>query len=398
MGPSGHWHIVPCDEEDRGDRARGRGRLQVKVAFDHQTFSLQRYGGVSRYFFELASRLPAHGVSEVSVVAPLYINNYLATDSGRRLTRGRYLERINADGLSGLVPGVLLAANRIAAPLAWRGPKPDIVHETFFADKPVGKGRRRVVTVYDMIHELFAEETLGARKVSRAKRAAVERADHVICISENTRQDLVRLHGIDPARTSVVHLGYSLTAEANSAQPDTAGGRPTLLYVGSRTGYKNFTSLLQAYGSSPVLREFELIAFGGHPLLPDERKEIERLGIADRVRFESGSDRELAARYREASAFVFPSKYEGFGIPPLEAMSHGCPVVCSNAGSIPEVVGDAGAYFDPNNPEELRSALEGVATSEALQADLRARGHARLHEFSWDKCAAATAAIYREII
>jgi glycosyltransferase involved in cell wall biosynthesis len=372
--------------------------VPVKVAFDHQAFSLQRYGGVSRYFFELASRLSAHGVSEVSIVAPLYINSYLSADPGRRITRGRYMPPVTTEGLSGVVPGVVLLANRVAAPWAWRGAKPDLIHETFFADKPVGKARRRVVTVYDMIHELFADESLGARKVSRAKRAAVERADHVICISENTRRDLVRLYGIDPARTSVVHLGYSLTAEANAPKADSSEGRPTLLYVGGRTGYKNFGALLQAYGSSPVLREFELIAFGGHPLLPDERKEIERLGITDRVQFESGSDRELAARYRAASAFIFPSKYEGFGIPPLEAMSYGCPVVCSNAGSIPEVVGDAGVYFDPNDPEDLRTALEHVATTEALQADLRTRGYARIKTFSWDKCAAATARIYREII
>jgi glycosyltransferase involved in cell wall biosynthesis len=370
----------------------------VKVAFDHQTFSLQRYGGISRYFFELANRLPAHGVSELFIVAPLYINNYLAADSGRGFTRGRYVPPFTAEGLSGLVPGVLSLANQLAAPLAWRGANPDIIHETFFADNPVGKARRRVVTVHDMIHELFAKETLGARKVSRAKRAAVERADHVICVSENTRRDLVRLLGIDPARTSVVHLGCSLTAQADPVDAGGGAGRPTLLYVGSRTGYKNFATLLRAYGSSPVLREFDLIAFGGHPELPDERKEIERLGIGERVRFESGSDAELAARYRAASAFVFPSKYEGFGIPPLEAMSHGCPVVCSNAGSIPEVVGDAGVYFDANDPEELRTALERVATSEALQADLRARGYARINEFSWDKCAAATARIYRAII
>lgn len=370
----------------------------MKVAFDHQIFSFQRYGGVSRYFFELASRLPAHGVSEVSIVAPLYVNNYLAADSGRRFTRGRYVPPYGAEGASGVVPGVVLLANRLAAPLAWRGANPDIIHETYYAPKPVGKARCRVVTVYDMTHELFAEETLGARQTTRAKRAAVKRADHVICISENTRRDLVRLYGIDPARTSVVHLGFSLTVEPKSLKVDSGEHRPTLLYVGNRTGYKNFETLLQAYGSSPILREFELIAFGGLPLLPGERKEISRLGITDWVRFESGSDRELAARYRAAAAFVYPSKYEGFGIPPLEAMSHGCPVVCSNAGSIPEVVGDAGVYFDPNNAEELRTALERVATTEALQADLRARGYARITAFSWDKCAAATAQIYREII
>jgi glycosyltransferase involved in cell wall biosynthesis len=364
----------------------------MKVAFDDQIFSFQRYGGVSRYFFELASRLPAHGVSEVSVVAPLYVNNYLAGDAARRFVHGRYVPYS-----FGGIP-VVPVVNRFAAPLAWRGANPDIVHETYFAIKPIGRARRRVVTVYDMIHELFANQFPDAAQVTAAKRAAVNRADHVICISENTQRDLVRLFGIDPARTSVVHLGYSLTIETNAANVQSGGCRPSLLYVGNRGGYKNFRTLLQAYGSSPILREFELIAFGGHRLLPGERKEITRLGITDRVRFESGSDRELAACYRAAAAFIYPSKYEGFGISPLEAMSHGCPVVCSNAGPIPEVVGDAGAYFDPNNAEELRAALERVATTEAVQADLRARGYRRITAFTWDKCAAETARIYREIM
>jgi glycosyltransferase involved in cell wall biosynthesis len=366
--------------------------VRVKVAFDDRIFSSQRYGGISRYFFELASRLPAHGVSEVSIVAPFYVNNYLAADSAGRFTRGRYVPYT-----FGGIP-VAQVVNRFAAPMAWRGANPDIVHETYFATKPVGKARRRVVTVYDMIHELFSEEFPDATRVIASKRAAVNRADHIICISENTRRDLVRRYGIDPARTSVVHLGYSMLVEENAAKVESGGRRPSLLYVGNRMGYKNFRTLLQAYGNSPILREFELVAFGGHPLGRDEQKEISRLGITDRVRFESGSDRELAARYEAATAFIYPSKYEGFGIPPLEAMSHGCPVVCSNAGSIPEVVGDAAVYFDPNNLEDLRMAVERVATTEGLQADLRARGYAHIAAFSWDNCAAATAQIYREII
>jgi glycosyltransferase involved in cell wall biosynthesis len=382
----------------------------VKVAFDHQIFSSQRYGGISRYFFELASRLPAHGASEVSVVAPLYVNNYLACDSARRFARGRYMSHRSAgspvvDVVNWLAAPMALrgtnpvdVVNRFAAPLAWRGTNPDIVHETYFAIKPVGKGRRRVVTVHDMIHDLFSDQFPDAAHVIAAKRAAVDRADHVICVSENTQRDLVRLYGIDPIRTSVVHLGYSMTTEADAAQEDSAERRPFLLYVGNRRGYKNFSTLLQAYASSPLLREFELIAFGGHVLLPDEHDEIRQLGITDRVRFTTGSDQALAAHYRAAAAFIFPSMYEGFGLPPLEAMSHGCPVVCSNGGSIPEVVGDAGVYFDPNSAEELRVALEGVVTTDELPADLRARGYARIAAFSWDKCAAGTAQIYRQII
>lgn len=356
----------------------------MKVAFDHHIFSMQRYGGVSRYVVELANRLPDHGVSEVSVVAPLHINNYLADAGHGKYVRSEF----------GGIPLAVGLTNRFAAPLAWRGVNPDIVHETFFSTKPFGKARRRVVTVYDMVHELFMPE---AKFAIAAKRAAVNRADHIICISENTRQDVARLYNVDPSRASVVHLGYSLTAEADPAAADRRGHKPSLLYVGHRTGYKNFKTLLQAFGTSAILQEFELIAFGGFPVQRDEQEQISRLGITDRVRFTSGSDRELAAHYRTAAAFIYPSKYEGFGIPPLEAMSHGCPVICSNAGSIPEVVADAGAYFDPNNPEELRTALESVATNETLQADLRARGYARIAAFSWDKCAAETARIYREI-
>jgi glycosyltransferase involved in cell wall biosynthesis len=366
------------------------GSAPVKVAFDHQIFSFQRYGGVSRYIFELARRLPAHGV-EASVVAPLHVNNYLAAESARHFTAGRYVPYTVKD-----ISRVIGAANRFAAPMALRKANPDVVHETYYALKPIGPARHRVVTVHDMIHELFSEEFPDAAQVTAAKRAAVDRADHVICISENTRRDLVRLFCVDPARTSVVHLGYSVDAVAPAEEQHE--GRPSLLYVGKRGGYKNFKTLLQAFGSSPTLRQFDLIAFGGQRFGPHEQDEIDRLGIADRVRFASGTDSELAACYRAATAFIYPSIYEGFGIPPLEAMSYGCPVVCSDGGSIPEVVGDAGAYFDPNSVEDLRTTLERVATTPSLQADLRARGDARLAAFSWDDCAAATARIYRDVM
>lgn len=367
--------------------------MPLKVAFDHQIFSMQRYGGVSRYFVELASRLPSDIVSEVSVVAPVYINNYLMVDSARSFTRGRHIP-FDSQGVqraAGLV-------NRLAAPLAWSNVNADVIHETYYSLNPIGRARRRVVTVYDMIHELFVPE---AKHAVAAKRAAINRADHIICISETTRRDLARLYDIDPARTSVVHLGYSLTSpmsEISNQEVPTRGQRRSLLYVGNRSGYKNFGTLLKAFSSSPILREFNLIAFGGSPRLPDEWEEIKRLGVTDRVRFESGSDRDLAAHYRAAAAFVYPSMYEGFGIPPLEAMSHGCPVVCSNAGAIPEIVGDAGVYFDPNNVDELRSTLESVATTEEMQTNLRVRGYQRISAFSWDRCAEATAKIYREIL
>ncbi|BBX17984.1 hypothetical protein MDUV_28440 [Mycolicibacterium duvalii] len=353
---------------------------------------MQRYGGISRYFFELTSRLSSNEVADVSIVSPLYINNYLKSEPPYSFVRGRYVPYDFAG-----VRHMVGLANRFAAPFAWSNMDADIVHETYFTMLPVGKGGRRVVTVYDMIHELFAPKVKRLR-MGITKRAAIDRADHIICISETTRRDLIRLYEIDPARTSVVHLGYSLTSASGGAEVQRTKNRPSLLYVGNRGGYKNFRTLLAAFSKSQLLREFELVAFGGPPFAASEHKEIERLGLTGRVRYKSGSDAALAECYRTAVAFVYPSMYEGFGIPPLEAMSHGCPVVCSNAGAIPEVVSDAGVYFDPENAEELCGTLERVAADDGLQTDLRARGYERTTAFSWARCAEDTARIYRKIV
>jgi glycosyltransferase involved in cell wall biosynthesis len=367
----------------------------MKVAFDHQIFVLQRYGGVSRYFVELASRLPMDSVSEVAVVAPVHVNYYLSQLRTQRFARGRYIP-FSFRGQTRVVS----ALARMLAPAAWRGYEPDIVHETYFSNTPIGRGRRRVVTVYDMIYELFPSEFPDAAPFVAAKRSAIRRADHVICISESTRKDLLRLYDVDPGSTSVIHLGHSLLRDGSAVEePRPARGKPSILYVGNRGGYKNFRRLLRAYASSTLLRnDFELVAFGGAPFSSEELAEIESLGVASSVVRRAGADEALAASYRAATAFVFPSVYEGFGIPLLEAMHHGCPVVSSNRGPMAEVAGDASLYFDPENVEAMTVAIEKVVTSPSTQAELRARGYSRVGAFSWDRCATATAEVYKAVL
>jgi glycosyltransferase involved in cell wall biosynthesis len=364
----------------------------VRIAFDHQVFAQQRFGGISRYFVELAARLPAHGEIEVAVIAPFHQNEYLraAAIPGKRtwckLTPGRIG-----------IKRALRWGNRLALPLAWRGQRFDILHETFFSRQCYGQTRVRVLTMYDMIHELFPAELVRTDEIAAAKRAAVTRADHIICISRTTQRDLIRLLSVDPAKTSVIHLGHSLGATAHSpSQPD---GPPILLYVGDRASYTNFGAAAEAFARSPRLRrELQLVAFGGRPFSARERQSLAALGIADRVRHESGSDEQLAARYRQARLLVCPSTYEGFGLPPLEALSLGCPVACSDRGSIPEVVGDAGEYFNPDDSDAMSAALERVAFDEARRRQLVALGRARAAQFTWEKCAAETAATYRQLL
>jgi glycosyltransferase involved in cell wall biosynthesis len=375
----------------------------VRIAYDHQVFAQQRFGGISRYFVELAANLLAEGEHDVRVIAPFYQNDYLADPRIAHCVTGMHLRRTRLISMR----RALRWGNRLALPWAWRGVHPDIIHETYFAHSVYGRARVRVLTVYDMIHELYPQALAQVAALTAAKRAAVARADHVICISECTRRDLVRLFGVPEERTSVVHLGHSLTVEAspgaNAARAGRAGtladGTPFALYVGDREAYKNFAGFLQAWARVPRLRsQLRIVAFGGRPLTASEQRLIADLGLGQHVTQVSGDDELLAAHYRSARLFVCPSRYEGFGLPPLEAMAFGCPVACSRGGSIPEVVGDAGEYFDADDTDAMSAALDRVAHDDSRRAELIALGRTQAARFTWARCAAQTAEVYRRLV
>jgi glycosyltransferase involved in cell wall biosynthesis len=372
----------------------------MKIAYDSQIFCAQTYGGVSRYFCEIASRLAMEAGVEVSIAAPMHINAYLehvppGIVSGFRAPR---VDHFKSD-----FPRLALrGAGILLGDLMLRAMSPDVVHETYFFPYRLGPRRaRRVLTIYDMIHEKFAADSPHADKTAKHKALAAKRADHVICISESTRRDAIEILGLPPDKTSVIYLGFDLMkVDAASAEEEAfPTAEPFLLYVGNRGGYKNFLRLLEAYGTSTELRtEFKLVCFGGTAFLADELEAMQRLRLDNgQVIQLGGSDQLLSRLYERASAFIYPSLYEGFGIPPLEAMSHDCPVVCGKNSSIPEVVGDAGEYFDSEDVESIRVAIEGVAGSESRSKVLIENGRARLKSFSWDRCAAETLDVYKKL-
>lgn len=376
----------------------------MKIAYDPQIFLVETYGGISRYFCEIASRIAKEPSVQVSIIAPMNSNAYLAhvppgivfgfqapkTDLFQTKYGPNYPRRA-LRGLGSLIGNWMLHAM-----------KPDIVHETYFSPYRLeARCSRRVLTICDMIHEKFASSFPRADKTARYKAQATERADHVICISESTRRDAIEILGLHPDKTSVIYLGFDLMHVDGDRVGNlvSSTNNPFLLYVGKRGGYKNFLGLLEAYATSPQLRtKYRLVCFGGGALNLDEQKAIHKLGLdSSQVMQLGGSDQLLASHYECASAFVYPSLYEGFGMPPLEAMSYGCPVVCSKTSSIPEVVGDAGEYFDPADIESMRAAIERVVTSDSYRKLLIAKGHDRLKCFSWDRCAAETLDIYRKL-
>ena len=176
--------------------------------------------------------------------------------------------------------------------------------------------------------------------------------------------------------------------------------QPYILYVGERRRYKNFLNFLKAYSLSKNLKkDFCIVCCGGDKITPNEKKIISelRIDISKIIQIE-GDDSILSNLYKNAAAFVFPSKYEGLGLPPLEAMSLGCPVISSNHEAIIEAVGDAAILFNPDEPEDIKNKIEEVLYSDELKKNLKLLGINRSKLFSWDKCADETLEVYNKII
>ena len=364
----------------------------MRISYDCQAFVLQSYGGISRYFTRLAQGMLQLN-QQVSIFAPLHRNNYLLS-LPREVVFGRHISSYPRK-----TARLFLAYNQFLSHSKIAKWKPNLVHETYYSrHRSAPRECPTVITVYDMIHELYADEMTLTDNTATNKRIAIERADHVICISENTKSDLMRIYGTPASKLSVVHLGFDrFIAQENTHKSSTFSKKPFLLYVGQRTGYKNFIGLLKAVATSKsLLNDFDIVAFGGQKFSSDERHIINSCGFSEsQVRQISGGDDLLGSLYNQASAFVYPSIYEGFGIPPLEAMAHRCPVISSNTSSMPEVIGAAGEYFNPTDIEDMRRAIEAVVFSTSRTDDLRRFGDRRLTEFSWDKCAQDTLNVYR---
>jgi glycosyltransferase involved in cell wall biosynthesis len=215
----------------------------------------------------------------------------------------------------------------------------------------------------------------------------------VLCISESTRRDLQSVYGSLDVPIVVTPLGVGNRFSPRGPRSGNLP-HPFALFVGDRTAYKDFFVLLEAFATAQT-RFHALVAVGGGPFAADEEAALINLGIRDRVLRIDASDSELERIYRSASVFVFPSRYEGFGLPTLEAMASGCPVILADSSSHPEVGGQAALYFPPGDVGALRDALERCSDDHRLRERLRSEGLAQAARLSWRATAEATASAYR---
>jgi len=366
----------------------------MRILYDHQVFSLQDHGGGSVYFYELASRLGR--LSNVNVDVCLGFN--------RCSYPFRSLEQFGVRILGwnhGPRPGLVRYALNEAVTGAWclTAGNWDIYHSTQYRKMPTVRSRRIVATNHDCTQERFPELFDDADRVINAKRRLYERADAIICVSESSCKDLLRFYNIDKSKTHIVHHGAPRLVRSPGAVTDFVARlrRPYLLSVGARYAYKNFDGLLSAFASGGFAKEFDLVVVGGGALNSVELAMIHNLGLSDSVlHFGFVNEFVLAEAYARASLFVSSSLYEGFGFPPLEALSLGCPVLASDSASIPEICGGAALYFNSAVSGDLERGIRD-ALNDPDREQRKVMGKERASHYSWQTSAEKTLDVYRSL-
>jgi glycosyltransferase involved in cell wall biosynthesis len=338
---------------------------------------MQKFGGISRYFRELMKH--SKGLFNYSV-GGIFSDNLYANELGfhkpfpiKKRFKGKWrLENwINKKNSMKKLKGNC-----------------DVIHPTYYDPYLIGKTDKSIViTVHDMIHELFPQGFADFPN----KKPFIENSAKIIAISECTKRDLLKFYPhINPDKISVVYLGTSWDISPKSTALPCGS---YILFTGDRAFYKNFINFILA--ATPLILKYNLqLKCTGRPFTNTEIDLLKQQKIFDRTSIQFASEDELRELYANAICFVFPSLYEGFGIPILESFACGCPLALSDASCFPEIAGDAGVYFDPNSVENMREKIDKVICSETLRKELASKGFERLKAFSWQKCAEQTAEVY----
>lgn len=363
----------------------------LKVAFDNQIFLMQKYGGASRYFCEIYQNLVTNSELDARIIAPLHFNKHLKDLN----ISGNFYSKTSTSKYG---------FNKIYAKLsqAMTNQKimnfsPDVLHQTYYNSKvPKDDIKNNVLTVFDLIHEKFSPD---APIIAHKKKCILE-ASHIICISESTKRDLQEYYEIDECKISTIHLAASKLFSISTDLIPIQNRNCNIVFVGQRSGYKNFTNFVKAFSNSlHVKNGFKLVVFGGGKFTQSELELFNQLRITSNIVKMDGDDQFLRRLLNSSIAFVYPSLYEGFGIPVLEALLSGCIVLASNTSSLPEVGGVHVGYFDPSSLDSMQEALDSLEPSIPAYDQLaQSDGALWAQKFTWQSCAAKTLSLYKSFI
>jgi glycosyltransferase involved in cell wall biosynthesis len=380
----------------------------MRIGLNATSFSPGRMGGMETYFRNLVERLQRHDhdndylllcdkrhSGEFQLVNPHFkveTINY-AKPSPAWFLRGVLRNTLHIDMLAGRM-------NRVPA---------DVIHHPFTVLTPPEIKTPSVLSFWDMQHEFLPQFFSAAELTKRRRlyRASAQRATRIIVSASFTKECLVERYGIDAEKIEVIYTGYGSeyrpitdSMELVSVCARHGLDRPFLFYPAATWPHKNHKRLLEALKLLHEQYAFDgLLVLTGIPMQAhdDIAGEISRLGLGDKVRVLGYLPaHELPYLYNAARMMVFPSLFEGFGIPLVEAMACGCPIACANATSLPEVVGAAGELFEPLSVASIAEAVWSVWSDTTKQAAMRAQGFEQVRLFNWDETALKTMAVYRQ--
>lgn len=372
----------------------------MKVLYDFSAFAGEAYGGVSRQFYELITHCCNYKDYHPLLVQGFHINEFPLYEIREKLDFYFSFKHKKIPKTTKIFDFVNLIITRY-----YLNELPfDIYHPTGYsrAVYRIPKKRRKykvVLTVHDMIPEYFPEQFADIKKRLRTKRLSIVNSDYIICVSHNTKNDLQSIYDIADDKISVIYPGVKTDNTNFRNYPEVKSNKPYFLYVGTRTQkYKNFSNLLKAFVAPKLSNKFNLIAFGGGNFTKEEMKLIKDNELTKSVFWRKGDDRLLQAYYKNSYALVYPSIYEGFGKPLLEAMQLGCPVLASNAGSIPEIAKESILAFNPNSSEDIRDKMLRISEDTDLRFNLMNQGLERAKFFTCEKTAKKTYEVYKRVL
>jgi glycosyltransferase involved in cell wall biosynthesis len=365
----------------------------TKVFFDHQKFSTQRYGGISRYFANIIQDIKSSSEFDYEIGC-LYSPNHYIKDEQQLLNNdlGRFLLQSKYGSKTYLI-------NQQYCKYLLNKGNYDILHPTYYDPYFIKRNKKPlVITVHDMTHERLPEYFWAEDPLTYNKRLNIESADQIVAISETTKSDLLKYSNVDPSKIKVVYHGIDLKSELIfEIIPNIP--EQYFLYVGDRSGYKNFYLFLNAFKElSRRYPSIEMILTGGGPIAIADKELIIRLKLDTKIRHLNVSDGELNYLYKNAVAFVYPSLHEGFGLPILEAFKAECPVILSDTDCFKEIGKESVNYFSSYDQESLIHSMDTLLNDSAFRVQLITKGSQRLLDFPIQTSLEKTFNIYKSLL
>jgi glycosyltransferase involved in cell wall biosynthesis len=358
----------------------------MKILYDHQIFSYQDFGGVSRYFCEMLKHIPRE-YWDISVIIS---NNIYLKNMKTGINYYNFFSGFSFPKKARL----MLELGKFHSISKIRLNNYDILHLTHYESYGLKHTKKHtVLTYYDKCNSSYGYNKHNIREQVKC----FKHIDAIITISENTKRDLMSLFDLPENKISVIYLG--INPSSYKYQIPRLINKKYLLYVGMRKGYKNFSLFLEAFSYIVYNYDIELILVcTGNNFDTDEKNLINKLRLNDNIFIKRFTDDELINLYRFAELFVFPSKYEGFGLPLLEAMDNLCPVICSNTSCFPEIAGNAALFFDPDDKDSMINAMLEILSSDTKRKKLIELGKMRSQQFTWEKTAQEHLRLYQSLL